>query len=79
MFCHISQNWRGRPLISLETVVNLIANTRTTKGLTIQSALDQGNDEKGIKVSDEEMADLNIKTDAFHGEWNYSIRPQGVE
>ena len=79
MFCHISQNWRGRPLISLETVVNLIANTRTTKGLTIQSALDQGHYEKGIKVSDEEMAGLNIKTDAFHGEWNYLIRPHGVE
>lgn len=79
MFCHITQNWRGRPLISLETIVNLIANTRTTKGLTIQSALDESRYEKGIKVSNEEMADLNIKTDTFHGEWNYSIRPHGIE
>jgi hypothetical protein len=76
MFCHISQNWRGRPLISLETVVNLIANTRTSKGLTIHSALDQNSYEKGIKISDEEMAVLNITLDDFHGEWNYSIRPR---
>ncbi|NTV59598.1 MAG: ISAzo13 family transposase [Deltaproteobacteria bacterium] len=76
MFCHISQNWRGRPLISLETVVNLIANTQTSKGLTIQSALDQGTYEKGIKISDEEMAGLCISPDDFHGEWNYSVHPQ---
>jgi hypothetical protein len=75
MFCHITQNWRGRPLISLDTIVNLIANTRTSKGLTIHSALDQNFYEKGIKVSDEEMAQLRIKREAFHGEWNYSIHP----
>lgn len=74
MFCHITQNWRGRPLISLDTIVNLIADTRTTKGLTIQSALDQNSYEKGIKVSDEEMAQLQISREEFHGVWNYSIR-----
>jgi hypothetical protein len=79
MFCHISQNWRGRPLISLETVVNLIANTRTSKGLTIQSVLDQGTYEKGIKISDEEMMGLCISPDDFHGEWNYSVHPRKAD
>jgi hypothetical protein len=79
MFCHISQNWRGRPLISLETVVNLIANTQTSKGLTIQSALDQGTYKKGIKISDEEMTKLCISLDDFHGEWNYSVRPRKAD
>ena len=76
MFCHITQNWRGRPLISLDTIVNLIADTRTTKGLTIQTALDQCSYEKGIKVSDEEMTTLKIIRGEFHGEWNYSIQPR---
>jgi hypothetical protein len=76
MFCHISQNWRGRPLISLETVVNLIANTRTSKGLTIHSALDQGTYEKGIKTSDDEMAELSIRPDSFHGQWDCSVHPR---
>jgi hypothetical protein len=79
MFCHISQNWRGRPLISLETIVNLIANTQTRKGLTIQSALNRNNYEKGIKVSDEEMAGLRISPDSFHGEWNYSVHPRAAD
>jgi len=78
MFCHITQNWRGRPLISLDTIVNLIADTRTTKGLTIQSALDQNSYEKGIKISDEEMAQLQISRGEFHGEWNYSVHPRRV-
>jgi hypothetical protein len=79
MFCHISQNWRGRPLINLETIVNLIANTQTSKGLTIQSALDSNSYEKGIKVSDEEMAELRISLDDFHGEWNYSVHPRAAD
>ncbi len=76
MFCHITQNWRGRPLVSLDTIVNLIADTRTKKGLRIHSALDTNSYEKGIKVSDEEMAQLRISRDEFHGEWNYSIHPR---
>jgi len=78
MFCHITQNWRGRPLTSLDTIVNLIADTQTTKGLTIQSALDQNSYEKGIKISDEEMAQLQISRGEFHGEWNYSVHPRRV-
>jgi DNA-binding MarR family transcriptional regulator len=75
MFCHITRNWRGRALSSLDTIVNLIANTRTSKGLTIRSALDPEHYEKGIKISNKEMAQLRITRDNFHGEWNYSIRP----
>lgn len=76
MFCHITRNWRGRPLVSLDTIVNLIADTRTTKGLKIHAALDQKSYEKGIKVSDEEMAKLRITKDEFHGEWNYCVHPR---
>lgn len=78
MFCHITQNWRGRPLMSLDTIVNLIADTRTTKGLTIHSELDQNSYDKGIKISDEEMAQLQISREKFHGEWNYSIHPRNA-
>jgi len=76
MFCHITHNWRGRPLISLDTIDNLIADSRTSKGLTIHSALDQNSYEKGIKITDEEMAQLQIKREEFHGEWNYSVHPR---
>ena len=75
MFSYISQNWRGKPLLTRETVVNLIANTRTQKGLEIKSMLDQNQYETGIKVSDEEMAGLNIRKAKFHGEWNYKVSP----
>lgn len=76
MFCHITQNWRGRPLVSLEAIVNLIGDTRTSKGLTIRSELDQNAYEKGIKISDQEMAQLRLDRDQFHGEWNYAIHPR---
>ncbi len=75
MFSYISQNWRGKPLLTRETVVNLIANTRTQKGLEVKSMLDQNQYETGIKVSDKEMAGLNIRKAKFHGEWNYIIFP----
>lgn len=75
MFCHITTNWRGRPLSSLEVIVNLIAGTRTEKGLNIQAAVDLGSNEKGIEVSDEEMSQLQLTPDEFHGEWNYTIAP----
>ena len=61
MFSHITKNWRGRPLISHEVVVNLIANTTTEAGLEIQAALDSGEYPIGIKVSDQDMADLNLE------------------
>jgi len=75
MFCHITQNWRGRPLISHEVVINLIAATTTQKGLTIQAELDQGRYPTGVKVSDDELAMVNLKPDEFHGDWNYRILP----
>jgi hypothetical protein len=75
MFCHITQNWRGTPLTSRLTVIDLIANTTTETGLKILCELDPNAYPKGIKVSDQEMATLNIKRDAFHPEWNYSIAP----
>jgi hypothetical protein len=78
LFCHITQTWRGRPLISREAVVELIASTTTRAGLTVRCELDTRDYPKGIKVSDAEMKTLNIKGDAFHPEWNYTISPRGA-
>jgi hypothetical protein len=75
MFCHITQNWRGRPLVSHQVIVNLIGHTTTKTGLKIRAKIDARKYPKGIKVSDEEMAMLRIKPATFHGEWNYSIEP----
>ena len=75
MFCHITANWRGRPLVSREVVVNLIGSTTTTQGLHIKAALDENLYAAGIKVSDQELATLNIERDEFHGEWNYRVLP----
>lgn len=75
MFCFISKNWRGKPLIDKVTVVQLIANTRTKKGLSIKAKLDEKEYQKGIKISDEELYQVNITKDNFHGEWNYIIAP----
>jgi len=75
MFCHITRNWRGRPLESQETIVNLIARTTTTTGLHIKACLDKDEYPTGIKVKDAAMADINLTTDEFHGEWNYTIAP----
>lgn len=77
LFCHITQTWRGRPLTSRQTVVELIASTTTKTGLTVRCELDTQTYPKGIKVTDAEMATLNIKRDIFHPEWNYSISPNG--
>ena len=75
MFCHITQNWRGRPLISHEVIVNLIAATKTQNGLTIQAEVDDGHYPTGVKVADDELALVNLQPDAFHGGWNYRILP----
>jgi transposase len=75
MFSFISLNWRGKPLVSHEVVVNLIGNTRTATGLSIQAELDTTQYPKGVKISDEELRKLNLTRDTFHGEWNYSIAP----
>jgi hypothetical protein len=76
LFAFITQNWRGKPLLSHQVIVQLIANTTTTSGLTVACRLDHTSYEKGIKVSDAEMAALNIQPDTFHGEWNYTFRPR---
>ena len=75
MFCHISMNWRGKPLVSHEVVVNLIGNTTTRSGLRIQAELDTNAYQKGKKISPKEMKNINIKRAGFHGEWNYKIQP----
>jgi len=75
LFSYISMNWRGKPLISHEVIVNLIASTTTRTGLTVQCELDENLYPTGRKVTDKELAAVNIKRDDFHGEWNYSISP----
>jgi Rhodopirellula transposase DDE domain len=76
MFCHITQNWRGKPLVSRLAVVDLIAATTTKTGLTVQCELDKNTYAKGVKVSDKEMDTLNIEKDGWHPEWNYTIKPR---
>lgn len=76
MFCHITQNWRGKPLVSRLTVVELIAATTTKTGLTIRCELDENSYAKAIKVTDAQMATLNITKDPWHPEWNYTIHPK---
>jgi hypothetical protein len=76
LFCRITQNWRGRPLTDRATIIELIAATTTKTGLKVESALDTRTYEKGIKVSDAEMKRLDIRGDAFHPEWNYSVIPR---
>ena len=76
MFCHITQNWRGRPLTDRLAIVELIAATTTKTGLKVECALDTRSYEKGIKVSDTEMDRLNIEGDDFHPKWNYIIKPR---
>jgi hypothetical protein len=76
LFCFIAQNWRGQPLISHQTIINLISRTTTTKGLKVRAALDTNTYETGIKVSDEQMATLRITPAEFHGNWNYTVDPR---
>ena len=75
MFCHITQNWRGQPLVSHEVIINLIAATSTQHGLRIKAELDSGLYPTGIKVTDDELAAVNLKRADFHGDWNYRILP----
>jgi transposase len=79
LFCHITENWRGRPLISRMAVVELIASTRTAKGLAVHAELDETAYETGKRVTDEEMDSLAIKRCDFHGEWNYSLAPRSAQ
>jgi hypothetical protein len=75
MFSFISMNWRGRPLESYRTIVELIGATTTTKGLRIRAERDDGYYETGVKVSDEELAALPLTRHDFHGDWNYTLTP----
>jgi hypothetical protein len=76
LFCFITQNWRGRPLVSHQAIVNLIAGTTTRNGLIVKAALDTATYETGLKVSDEHMATLALTPAKFHGNWNYNITPR---
>ena len=71
MFSFISMNWRGRPLVSYRTIIELISTTTTTKGLTIRAEQDRNSYEKGIKVSNAELAAIPLIRHEFHGDWNY--------
>jgi hypothetical protein len=79
LFCHITQNWRGRPLLSLEVIVNLIGNTTTRTGLKVQAGLDTGTYPIGIKVADAELAAVQLEPASFHGDWNYIIAPHQTD
>jgi hypothetical protein len=75
LFCHVTRNWQGQPLESFDIVVNLIGSTKTESGLKVHSALDGTKYEKGRKISDDELARVNLQRNRFHGDWNYIIRP----
>ena len=76
LFSFISQNWRGKPLTSHEIIINLIAATTTTTGLAVKSKLDSNIYPAGVKVSDQQMAQLKLRRDRFHGDWNYKLLPE---
>jgi transposase len=76
LFSFISKNWRGKPLTSLQVIVSLIAATTTATGLKVHSELDTASYLPGIKVSDKEISEINLRRDKFHGDWNYEIHPQ---
>jgi len=78
LFSFISKNWRGKPLLSLAVIVSLISSTRTEKGLRVDCVVDNNEYRRSMKVSDEEFKAINIRQHSFHGEWNYTIMPQGI-
>lgn len=76
LFCFITKNWRGKPLVSRQAIVELIGSTTTRQGLTVRAALDTNSYETGIKVSDSELAKVKLTRHDFHGDWNYTIKPR---
>ncbi len=76
LFCHITQNWRGRPLRTFETIVDLIGNTRTRTGLRVKARLDAREYPTGVKVTAAQLRALSLVKDEFHGEWNYELKPR---
>lgn len=79
LFAFISKNWRGRPLETLEIIVNLIGSTTTSTGLKVKCQPDMNTYEKGKVVTDEELKDMNFTEDKLHGEWNYVIAPNSIK
>jgi hypothetical protein len=79
MFSHITMNWRGRPLTSYRTIVQLIANTTTTKGLKVKADRDEGHYPLGVKVSNKQLAAVPITRNDFHGDWNYTVHPEPLK
>jgi hypothetical protein len=76
LFCHITRNWQRIPLETLEVVVNLIGATLTKEGLEVHAWLDEGTYEKGRKIRDADLAEIHLKRNKFHGDWNYEIHPR---
>ena len=76
LFSHIAMNWRGKPLVSLAAIVSLIGSTRTDAGLRVRSEIDRNSYPKGVVVTDEQMAKVQLQPHRFHGDWNYTIRPK---
>ena len=79
LFSFVTLNWRGKPLHDYRTVVELIGATTTTTGLSVECELDDNHYEKGRKISDAQMASINLHRHDFHGDWNYTIRPRENE
>ena len=75
LFSFISINWRGKPLLSYQIIINLIASTKTKTGLSVKARLDKKTYKKGIVVTENEMEKINLSKHSFHGEWNYTIKP----
>ena len=78
LFSFLSQNWRGKPLVSHQVIVNLIAATTTKAGLRVRAEVDPGRYPQGVKVTDKEVASIRIERDRFHGDWNYTILPRSA-
>lgn len=78
LFSFITQNWRGKPLVTHEVIVNLIASTTTRRGLKVACELDDNKYSKGQKISDKQLSEVRIERDAFHGEWNYTVCPINI-
>jgi DDE family transposase len=76
LFCFITNNWRGQPLLSHQVIVNLISSTSTDKGLIVKAAVDETKYETGIKVTDEQMGNLALRPAKYHGDWNYTLKPR---
>lgn len=79
LFSHIAMNWRGKPLVSLAAIVNLIGSTRTDTGLRVRAEIDRNSYPKGVAVTDDQMAKVQLKPHRFHGGWNYTIRPKRIK